>query len=121
MKNKSPEHKAAHKLEVALTKVNAKSREGNFYVKTGNISNAGVSHQTLTKIRTSSVLIGKSWENRNDYENKLSRRATMSGIKRKKMQGINEHSLNIQFPSSEKLADGRDKYYVKHGVVLARN
>lgn len=106
--------------ELAKRKIAAISRTGDCYVQTGNISQAGVSHKTLTKVRLEPIKIGKPWEKQENHDTKRANRAEIAGMKRKVAQGTNSHSIGCQFPLAEKLADGRNRFFVKYGITVDR-
>lgn len=117
MKQKRTPNRLAN---LAKRKIAAISRTGDCYVQTGNISQAGVSYKTLTKVRLESIKIGKSWEKQEKHDTKKVNRAEIAGMKRKIAQGVNSHSIGCQFPLAEKLADGRNRFFVKHGITVDR-
>lgn len=96
------------------------ARTGNFYEVKKNVSNGDKTYYSVKGQSQRAELIGSKWEKRNDYENKIGRRAFVPGTKRKVMQGVNEASKKAQFPVGERLSDGRHRYFVKHGYTVDR-
>lgn len=101
--------------EKEIAKLAKTTRIGNFY----RVKKNGKYTKTVAS-KTGGELIGQKAEKRNSYENKIGRRSATKQNNIKVNQGLNSHSIAIQFPSRETLANGKHRYFLKYGVLIDR-
>ena len=88
------------------------NRVGDYYTPTITVSKAGCTYESikpikLDSIKLDSIKIGKAYDKRDSFLDSINR-------------GINSHSKAVQFPLTEKLANGKHRFFYKHGVLVDR-
>lgn len=96
------------------------NRVGDYYTPTITVSKTGHTYESIKPIKLDSVKIGKSYDKHDKYLDSINKRKQLNKNTVKVSRGINSHSHAIQFPLTEKLDNGKHRFFYKHGMLVDR-
>lgn len=96
------------------------NRVGDYYTPTITVSKSGNTYESIKPIKLDTIKIGKSYDKHENYLDKLNKRKQINKQSIKVSIGVNSQSKAVQFPLSEKLENGKHRFFYKHGMLVDR-
>ena len=96
------------------------NRVGDYYTPTITVSKSDNTYMSFKPIKLDSIKIGKSYDKHNNYLETINKRKQINSNTVKVSRGINSNSKAVQFPLDEKLANGKHRFFYKHGMLVDR-